>query len=668
MADYDLVQVSELTATETPANTDVLPIQQGTTLKKITYANLKSNVVSDEANARQNADNLKLNKPTGGNGTSGQMLLTNGDGTTQWASPDDTLAMTGKAADAKATGDAIKAVDANLAAPYSTSATYAVGDYCTKDGVLKRCNTAITTAEAWNSAHWDDAKLGGDVSTLRSALSDTNNTFNDYVIPTNLANGVAWTDGAAINATDGTSLPNQTNLKRSGYIDITGVTAFIYTRVCVTSSSAPTNGIAFYDENKEFLSGKKSDYNASAQSYEIYWISVPNNAKYIRASAWKDSLNIGEFTLCDAQKYFDSLQSKVNDLNALLPNTELMPLIKNGTETQGIINSSAKLNKTTGRTSIEIPNNGYSCIIAKAQTGVAAHITFLTGSTASLSDGASVPLCEGETGRHTISAGSIEFLTVPSDCTVINFMDLYAGVHYLPKEGLILFDDNAVKAVVDASVNSLALSHSKSPVTACIIGASIEAGTTHETADSGAVVNPDKAYLTVALKNNGVSVTNLSHGGMGFVRQSSQGSYTAKGIVDSTDFTNYESVYVCLGFNDYNHDQPLGAPTDTVGDSTVCGMLKYVIETIYASNPTTKLFIKKMGGGGGLNSATIPYTQAELETAMETVCASYGVEMVTLGAIANNYTKSIIYPDGVHPTQAIMALMAKDTTGRITFK
>lgn len=170
MADYDLVQVSELTATETPASADVLPIQQGTTLKKITYANLKSNMVSDEATARQNADALKLNKPTGGNGTSGQMLLTNGDGTTQWASPDDTLATTGKAADAKATGDAIKAVDANLEAPYSTSATYAVGDYCTKDGVLKRCNTAITTAEAWNSAHWDDAKLGGDVSTLRSAF------------------------------------------------------------------------------------------------------------------------------------------------------------------------------------------------------------------------------------------------------------------------------------------------------------------------------------------------------------------------------------------------------------------------------------------------------------------------------------------------------------------
>lgn len=171
MADYDLVQVSELTATETPANADVLPIQQGTELKKITYANLKSKVVSDEANARQNADNLKLNKPTGGNGTAGQMLLTNGDGTTQWASPDDTLAMTGKAADAKATGDAIKAVDANLAALYSTSATYAVGDYCTKDGQLYRCTTAISTAEAWTAAHWSAVALGDDTRDLKSFFS-----------------------------------------------------------------------------------------------------------------------------------------------------------------------------------------------------------------------------------------------------------------------------------------------------------------------------------------------------------------------------------------------------------------------------------------------------------------------------------------------------------------
>ena len=37
---------------------------------------------------------------------------------------------------------------------YSSSQTYAVGDYCIKDNTLYKCTTAISTAEAWNSAHW----------------------------------------------------------------------------------------------------------------------------------------------------------------------------------------------------------------------------------------------------------------------------------------------------------------------------------------------------------------------------------------------------------------------------------------------------------------------------------------------------------------------------------
>ena len=205
--------------------------------------------------------------------------------------------------------------------------------------------------------------------------------------------------------------------------------------------------------------------------------------------------------------------------------------------------------------------------------------------------------------------------------------------------------------------------------TACIIGASIEAGTTHEWANpSVAHIDASKAYLTVALQNNGVTVTNLSHGGMGFVRTSSSGGYTARGIVDDTDFTKFESIYICLGGNDWNHNQPLGLPTDNVGDLTVCGQLKYVIEKIYASSPTIKIFVKNIDRDNVTNTADVPYTRSELQDAMEEVCNLYGVEMITLGAIANRYNKVMIYPDGIHPTAAIMALMAKDTTGRITFK
>ena len=42
---------------------------------------------------------------------------------------------------------------------YSTSSTYAVGDYIYKDTTVYKCNTAIPVAEAWNSSHWTSSNL-----------------------------------------------------------------------------------------------------------------------------------------------------------------------------------------------------------------------------------------------------------------------------------------------------------------------------------------------------------------------------------------------------------------------------------------------------------------------------------------------------------------------------
>lgn len=59
-----------------------------------------------------------------------------------------------------------------VAAPYSNSATYAVGSYCTKDGKLYECTTAITTAEEWTAGHWTETKVGPEVSDLKSAIDN----------------------------------------------------------------------------------------------------------------------------------------------------------------------------------------------------------------------------------------------------------------------------------------------------------------------------------------------------------------------------------------------------------------------------------------------------------------------------------------------------------------
>lgn len=50
-------------------------------------------------------------------------------------------------------------LDDIVAPEYDSTATYAVGDYCTYNGELYRCNTAISVAEDWTAAHWDNTSI-----------------------------------------------------------------------------------------------------------------------------------------------------------------------------------------------------------------------------------------------------------------------------------------------------------------------------------------------------------------------------------------------------------------------------------------------------------------------------------------------------------------------------
>lgn len=108
---------------------------------------------------------------------------------------DDTLSITDKAADAAAVGNALAA---EIAPKYSTSATYAVGDYALYNNVLYRCNTAITTAESWTAAHWTAVKVGPELGNLKREITHflsldsddatvipANSDFDDYTTPGN---------------------------------------------------------------------------------------------------------------------------------------------------------------------------------------------------------------------------------------------------------------------------------------------------------------------------------------------------------------------------------------------------------------------------------------------------------------------------------------------------
>ena len=60
---------------------------------------------------------------------------------------------------------------AAIAPLYSTSATYAVGDYVMHDGAYYVCKTAIATPESWTAGHWMQTNVGAEAGGLKSAIS-----------------------------------------------------------------------------------------------------------------------------------------------------------------------------------------------------------------------------------------------------------------------------------------------------------------------------------------------------------------------------------------------------------------------------------------------------------------------------------------------------------------
>ena len=68
-----------------------------------------------------------------------------------------------------------------VADAYSTSSTYAKGDFCIYNGALYECNTAITTAEAWTAAHWTEVTVGEELTDLKGDLSGMNTATSSDV-------------------------------------------------------------------------------------------------------------------------------------------------------------------------------------------------------------------------------------------------------------------------------------------------------------------------------------------------------------------------------------------------------------------------------------------------------------------------------------------------------
>lgn len=75
---------------------------------------------------------------------------------------------------------AVDALENDLAAEYSASATYALGTYCIRNAVFYKCTTAITTPEAWNAAHWTQIRIGDVLKVLNDSVTTTALPISSY--------------------------------------------------------------------------------------------------------------------------------------------------------------------------------------------------------------------------------------------------------------------------------------------------------------------------------------------------------------------------------------------------------------------------------------------------------------------------------------------------------
>lgn len=124
-------------------------------------------------------------------------------------------------------------------------------------------------------------------------------TFRNYAYKHNVLLPVGEiTSNKFVSVENGNLLTSSTAPYQSAtdFVDIELFRTITYKQINSTSSSPVKGGIAFYDKNKEFISGIRNNYGVSQPQYTENTVEIPINAKYVRFSIYSDSVTYGDFS------------------------------------------------------------------------------------------------------------------------------------------------------------------------------------------------------------------------------------------------------------------------------------------------------------------------------------------------------------------------------------
>lgn len=225
----------------------------------------------------------------------------------------------------KATEDAHRLMN-SVAPIYSSSETYAVGDYVMYDGIwnggLYECITAIETPEEWTAAHWTAVKVSGEIDELKNNKADV---ITGTVGPSDIA---SFPDGAAALAKSvvvgiepvqaGSGDPSPDNIR-----PITGWTG-------ANVWDDPVHG-GIINWNQLCLSSTGT-YTAEGVTTQIdaatHKVTITNNSRTTNYSTGSTQVHLTSIAPIEGHKYYYSS-------NSMQPTTGVVISTANGSELKG---------------------------------------------------------------------------------------------------------------------------------------------------------------------------------------------------------------------------------------------------------------------------------------------------------------------------------------------
>lgn len=356
---------------------------------------------------------------------------------------------------------------------------------------------------------------------------------------------------------------------------------------------------------------------------------------------------------------------------------------------RGMINASSKKWANTLPTAfysfyyVVLPVTQNSKIVAYGHNS---YIAFLK-SYATPTDGADADLSDADSIVHSLNNNVQYTFTVPSDCTFIYVMTQNNGTDCTPT---ITIDGVYPLESVEKNI---AMLREGNGVNWCVMGDSISFGyysyyNQDGTTTSATLNRENIGWAFLLAKYNNWNMTNISVAGGGYIDVGSVGADQTEAsrgyrVARRTDFTPYNLVTISYGINDWLGNHNMGTIEDDASldtQTTFIGAMKATIEAIIESNPHCKIIVILPTNGhwngtyetnwcleytGHQNTGTLEsFAQKMIE-----VCEYYGIQYIDMthySCINRNNTLKVT-PDGLHPTIECHALLARELSRKITF-